>query len=405
MKKNTITHITALIAFCGATFLLLANVIFQSPIQDLNTFAAAVVSALFLVVGLTVIGGYQNPILVRHRLHKAGLCNHEGQAPWLIRQSRDPDNKKIMLLEFENQGIPREAWQEQKEALEAALNIFIIKIVDGKDRRHVILHAVPANQGIPKVLVFHYRDIPREDFKLILGRGIAGFVTIDLNINPCALIGGTPGAGKTKLVQLLAMQSYLKGADVYICDFKGMDFFRQWRRRCRIIEDETLLIATLKELKDELENRKRIFAAEECANIHEYNIKFPGAYNRIVILFDEFAQVLDKKGLDKESCARIDTIIGYLSALARQGRAAGIHLILATQRPDATVLPGQIKSLCDIRIAGRCDQILSQIILDNSDADEQIPKDERGLFLTGDGTLFRSYLFDDLDWPGRPGDD
>ena len=101
-----------------------------------------------------------------------------------------------------------------------------------------------------------------------------------------------------------------------------MDFFRQWRRRCRIIEDESLLIATLKKLKDELENRKRIFAAEECANIHEYNIKFPGTYNRIVLLFDEFAQVLDKKGLDKESCARIDTIIGYLSALARQGRAA-----------------------------------------------------------------------------------
>ena len=50
---------------------------------------------------------------------------------------------------------------------------------------------------------------------------------------------------------------------------KGMDFFRQWRRRCRIIEDEPLLIAALKELKDELENRKRIFAAEECVNIHE----------------------------------------------------------------------------------------------------------------------------------------
>lgn len=143
-----------LIAFCGAAFLLLANVIFQSPIQDLNTFAAAVVSVLFLVVGLTIINGCQNPILVRHRLHKAGLYNHEGQAPWLIRQSRDPDNKKIMLLEFENQGIPRETWQEQKEALEAALNIFIIKIIDGKDRRHVTIHAVPANQGIPKVLAW-----------------------------------------------------------------------------------------------------------------------------------------------------------------------------------------------------------------------------------------------------------
>ena len=115
MKKNTIMHISALIAFCGAAFLLLANVIFQSPIQDLNTFAAAVVSVLFLVVGLTIISGCQNPILVRHRLHKAGLYNHEGQAPWLIRQSRDPDNKKIMLLELRIRAFPAKHGRNKKK--------------------------------------------------------------------------------------------------------------------------------------------------------------------------------------------------------------------------------------------------------------------------------------------------
>ena len=62
-----------------------------------------------------------------------------------------------------------------------------------------------------------------------------------------------------------------------------MDFFRQWRRRCRIIEDESLLIATLKKLKDELENRKRIFAAEECANIHEYVLVFYSGFQTVSI--------------------------------------------------------------------------------------------------------------------------
>ena len=405
MDKESIKRVSALAVAAVLLALLLGNVIFRSPIRDLNMAAAVAVAALAFMVGLSALDGYKSPLLARYSLSKVGFRNHEGQVPLLIKQSRDPENKRIMLLEFENQGIPRETWMDRKEQLEAALNIFILKIADGKDRRHVILHAVPADQGIPEILLFDYDDIPREDFQLILGRGIAGFVTIDLNVNPCVLIGGTPGAGKTKLVQLLAMQSYLKGASVYICDFKEMDFFRQWKRRCHMISDEELLISTLKELVGELQTRKRVFAEAECANIHEYNTKVRDIYSRIIIVFDEFAEVLDKRGLNKEACARIDTIIGYLSTLARQGRAAGIHLILATQRPDATVLPGQIKSLCDIRIAGRCDQILSQIILDNSDADDQIPKDERGLFLTGDGTLFRSYLFDDLDWPGRPGED
>ena len=386
--------------------LVLGGFAFNSPIMDLNIGAAIAVAALVFAVGVTAMGGHTSPLLVRHNLRKAGFSNREGQVPWLVAKSRDTKNKNVMLLEFENCGIPREVWEDKKETLEAALNIFIVKVKDGKDRRHVVLYAVPSDQGIPKILNFNFGAISKEDFVLLLGRGIAELVTIDLRVTPNILVGGTPGAGKTKLTQLIAMESYLKGAAVYIADFKGgMDFVRQWKRRCHMIYDEETLMNTLHELVGELETRKRVFADAECANISEYNTRIRNIYRRIIIVFDEFAEVLDKRGLPKDACARIDTIIGYLSTLARQGRAVGIHLVLSTQRPDANILPGQIKSLCDVRIAGRCDQILSQIILDNGDASEQIPSDEAGLFLTGDGQLFRGYLFDDLDWPGRPGED
>lgn len=71
------------------------------------------------------------------------------------------------------------------------------------------------------------------------------------------------------------------------------------------------------------------------------------------------------------------------------------HLILATQRPDANILPGQIKNNLDFRVCGRAENVLSQIILDNTSVADQISKDARGRFITGDGTVFQGYLFDE----------
>ena len=84
-----------------------------------------------------------------------------------------------------------------------------------------------------------------------------------------------------------------------------------------------------------------------------------------------------------------------LSMIARQGRAFGIHLILATQRPDSNILHGQIKNNITYRICGRADNVLSQIILDNTSAADQIPEDSQGRFILNDGTVFQAYWFDD----------
>ena len=103
----------------------------------------------------------------------------------------------------------------------------------------------------------------------------------------------------------------------------------------------------------------------------------------------------DRARKQRELDGLLAQIENRLSTIARLGRAFGIHLILATQRPDANIIPGQIKNNMDFRVCGRADSVLSQIILDNTSAAEQIPKDARGRFITGDGIVFQGYLFDE----------
>ena len=105
----------------------------------------------------------------------------------------------------------------------------------------------------------------------------------------------------------------------------------------------------------------------------------------MVLACDEIAEILDKTGLGKEEKAAVADVEAKLATIARMGRAFGIHLVLGTQRPEADVLKGQIKSNIGMRICGRADEVLSRIVLDSPEA-SRIPKDSQGRFMMADGT-------------------
>ena len=69
-----------------------------------------------------------------------------------------------------------------------------------------------------------------------------------------------------------------------------------------------------------------------------YNTYVHDTYRRIIIVIDEWAEILDKKRFPKAQHARNDNIIGYLSIIACTDRAFGVHLILGTQRRSAVHL-------------------------------------------------------------------
>lgn len=332
----------------------------------------------------------------KDQLQCIGLVNHAGMPPDLLRKRRDKDNARVTVWEFRNQSIPLQEWEKKRLAIETALGITIVKLTYAKGKSRVLVHAVPAGDDLPEVLKWKDSYLSLDSFVLVLGESYTGPVTVNLTHIPHILLGGSTGSGKSVLLKLLLMQALRKGAEVYIADFKGgVDFPKVWHEKCRMCFTEEDLCDTLDRLVEELERRKSALKALGCPNIDAYNEIAERPLQRLIFACDEVAEVLDKTGRSKEDKELLAQIENRLSTIARLGRAFGIHLILATQRPDANIIPGQIKNNMDFRVCGRADSVLSQIILDNTSAAEQIPKDARGRFITGDGIVFQGYLFDE----------
>ncbi len=332
----------------------------------------------------------------KDQLQCVGLVNHAGMPPELLCKRRDRDNPRVTVWEFRNQSIPLQEWENKRLAIETALGITIVKLAYAKGKSRVLVYAVPAGDDLPEVLKWKDIFLSPISFVLVLGESYTGPVTVNLAHIPHILLGGSTGSGKSVLLKLLLMQALRKGAEVYIADFKGgVDFPKVWHEKCRMCFTEEDLRYTLDQLVTVLEYRKSEFRALGCPNINAYNETTELPLPRLIFACDEVAEMLDKTGADNERKKLLAQIENKLSTIARQGRAFGIHLILATQRPDATIIPGQIRNNMDFRVCGRADSVLSQIILDNTSAAEQIPKDARGRFITGDGTVFQAYYFDD----------
>ena len=332
-----------------------------------------------------------------NELHRIGMTNSAGEVPMLLTRTRDKRHSNVDILEFDAVGIPLTEWEKKRGYIEAALNVNIVKIIEGRDKRRILLHVVPADSGLPDFIEWDDRYLTDNDSTLILGKSQLGLESVDLSKIPHILLGGSTGSGKSILLKVLLVQSLKKNAIVSIADFKGgVDFPTVWHDKCKMCFDEDTLLTLLTELTDELERRKKLFRDTGCANIGDYNKQSAVPLRRHIFACDEVAEVLDKTGLTKEQKERIGLIENRLSIIARQGRAFGIHLILATQRPDANILSGQIRNNIDCRVCGRADTILSQIILDNTTAAEQIPKDKAGRFILHDGTVFQGFWVDDM---------
>lgn len=131
--------------------------------------------------------------------------------------------------------------------------------------------------------------------------------------------------------------------------------------------EETLpLISQLVEL---MEERYRLFETEQVQDIGEYNEACPDArLERRVLVIDEFQDLLTDKTLTKTFC-------GGVARLGAKARAAGIHLVLATQRPSADTVPPIIKANLCGRVALQVGSASnSRIILDQKGAESLLGK-------------------------------
>ena len=373
------------------------NIEYISPVAE---FVAKNIFATYLIIaGIAVTILILTPIgkrSVQDQLKSIGLVNHSDEVPMLKKRYKDKQNPRISVWEFTSQGIPLKDWKSKQADIETILDLTIVKMKNGSGKSRVLLYAVPAVSDLPELIEWKDEFLSKQSFILNLGESFTGPVTVDLARVPHILLGGATGSGKSVLLKLLLMQANKKGAKVCIADFKGgVDFPPIWHKNCRMCFEEQSTLELLTELTEELEHRKQLLKTSGQPNIDHYNAVTGENLPRYIFACDEVAEMLDKTGLTKEQKETAAKIESKLSMIARQGRAFGIHLILATQRPDANILHGQIKNNINFRICGRADNILSQIILDNTSAADQIPEDAQGRFILHDGTVFQAYWFDD----------
>ncbi len=177
------------------------------------------------------------------------------------------------------------------------------------------------------------------------------------------LVGGTSGSGKSVLLQSLVLGLFLANPSLKIettlIDPKRVTFTKFPLEKCaaELICDQRPARDRLNMLVGEMEHRYRLFEGSRCFDIAEYNRCTKKRLSRHLVVIDEFADLMVEKGMSKDMELLIQRI-------GQKGRAAGFHLVLATQRPEARVISPLIKANLQLKIAMKVtSQANSNIIL------------------------------------------
>lgn len=258
--------------------------------------------------------------------------------------------------------------------------------VDLPSQSRKIIELLPLLQALPKPEV--------GELKIVIGQAPDGKTVIeDLATFPHLLVAGSTNSGKSVFLQALIlslMQQYNSTElKLLIIDPKRTDFsfFKDVKH---LLSDDVVIDAEearehlLYLAKEELSNRQNLIKGRS-RNIQNFNVRFPEeALPYIVAVIDEYAQLVNIMNRKERETFEKD-----LRRLASLARSVGIHLVLATQRPDATVVNSVLKSNLPARIAFKvASNTDSRIILDQAGAENLLGRGDL-LFATDGGGIVR----------------
>ncbi len=220
------------------------------------------------------------------------------------------------------------------------------------------------------------KDFKKRDIKLpiALGKNISGQPIVgDLTSMPHLLIAGTTGSGKSVCINTIILSLLYRHTPdrckfilidpkmLELSTYEGIPHLL-----CPVITEAKKAASVLGWVVKEMESRYRLMTKEGVRNIDGYNLKHKLPMPYIVVVVDEMSDLMLVAGKEIEN---------YIQKLSQMARAAGIHIIMATQRPSVDVITGTIKANFPTRISFQVSsKIDSRTILGEQGAEQLLGK-------------------------------
>ena len=238
--------------------------------------------------------------------------------------------------------------------------------------------------------IISYDDFKKKDIKLpiALGKNISGEPVVgDLSRMPHLLIAGTTGSGKSVCINTIILSLLFKHkpetCKFILIDPKMLELSTYEgvpHLLCPVITEPKKAASVLGWVVKEMESRYRLMTKVGVRNIDGYNQKHKVPMPYIVVIVDEMSDLMLVAGKEIEN---------YIQKLSQMARAAGIHIIMATQRPSVDVITGTIKANFPTRISFQVtSKIDSRTILGEQGAEQLLGKGDM-LFMSSANRIVR----------------
>ncbi len=223
---------------------------------------------------------------------------------------------------------------------------------------------------------------------IALGKNISGLPIIgDLFAMPHLLIAGTTGSGKSVCINTIILSLLYKytpeKCNLILIDPKMLELSTYEgipHLLCPVITESRKATAALGWAVKEMESRYKLMTRVGVKNIDGYNSKHKKHMPYIVVVVDEMSDLMLIAGKEIEN---------YIQRLSQMARAAGIHIIMATQRPSVDVITGTIKANFPTRISFQVSsKIDSRTILGEQGAEQLLGKGDM-LFMSAANRIVR----------------
>jgi len=242
-------------------------------------------------------------------------------------------------------GATLDRFRKAKDNLESNLKVHIDDIRE--IRRKGLIDIVYSSEEMPrKVKIKDIRKLP--PCKFLIGETRASIIKADIRLVPHLLVAGQTGGGKSTFLRQFITTHYLNlpAAHFVLIDLKeGLEsHLFEGLPGIEVFDNVKDAVLRLKDYDRTLQTRLNTIKAAGCVDLDQY-LKKMGESSQIerdFIIVDEAAELFLAGGGTKSSEAQEGRRI--LSDVARRGRAAGVHLVVATQRPDTKSLDPQVKA-------------------------------------------------------------